>query len=113
MTLKDLTKIFKALSDETRLKILKILENGEVCVCEIVSVLNMVQPKVSFHLSILKDAGLVKSRREGNRILYSLDHSNLFKRFLILSVLERLKGFEEENQMSMQKSKNSKKEAIF
>jgi len=97
MDLKDLVKIFKALSDEIRLKILKILEKGEFCVCEIVSLLNMDQPKVSFHLSILKDAGLIKSRREGNRIFYSLDDSDLFKRFLILSVLEKLKSFEKEN----------------
>ncbi len=87
------SKIFKALSDETRLKILKILENGEVCVCEIVSVLNMDQPRVSFHLSILKDAGLIKSRREGNRVFYSIDDSDLFKRFLILSILEDLPVF--------------------
>ena len=97
MYLKDLVKIFKALSDEIRLKILKILEKREFCVCEIVSILNMDQPKVSFHLSILKDAGLIKSRRERNRIFYSLDDSDLFKRFLILSVLEKLKSFEKEN----------------
>jgi len=96
MDLKDLVKIFKALSDEVRLKILKILEKGEFCVCEIVSILNMDQPKVSFHLSILKDAGLIKSRREGNRIFYSLEDYDLFKRFLILSVLEKMRSFEKE-----------------
>lgn len=89
--MEELLKIFKALSDETRLKILKILEKGEICVCEIVSILNMDQPKVSFHLGILKEAGLVKSRKEGNRIFYSIDDSDLFKRFLILSVLEKIK----------------------
>ncbi|PMP68424.1 MAG: ArsR family transcriptional regulator [Thermodesulfobacterium geofontis] len=97
MDLKDLTKIFKALSDETRLKILKILEKGETCVCEMVALLNINQPGVSFHISVLKEAGLIKSRKEGNRIFYSLDESDLFKRFLILSVLEKLKIAEEEN----------------
>jgi len=89
--MKELLKIFKALSDETRLKILKILEKGETCVCEMVFILNMDQPKVSFHLGVLKEAGLVKSRKEGNRIFYSIYDSDLFKRFLILSVLEKIK----------------------
>ena len=91
MNTSDLVKIFKALSDETRLKLLALLENGELCVCEIVSILKMSQPKVSFHLNILKDAGLVKMRKEGTRIFYSLDDSDLFKRFLILSIIEKIK----------------------
>jgi len=86
----DLIKIFKALSDETRLRILKLLQRGELCVCEIISALNMIQPKVSFHLAILRDAGLVKIRKRGKWIFYSLDDSDLFKRFLILSVIEKL-----------------------
>ena len=54
----ELTSIFKALSDETRLRIIKLLEQGELCVCDITAALNMVQPKVSFHLNALKEAGL-------------------------------------------------------
>ncbi len=105
MNVKKLTKIFKALSDETRLKILKILEKGEICVCEIVSFLNMDQPKVSFHLSILKSAGLIKKRKEGNRIFYSIDDSDLFKRFLILSVLERIEDLDVEEEKCQINSK--------
>lgn len=82
--------IFKALSDETRLRILKLLEYGELCVCDIVEALRMVQPKVSFHLSVLKDAGLIKDRKHGRWIFYSLDDSDMFKRFLILSVIEKI-----------------------
>lgn len=92
MSISDLVKIFKALSDETRLKLLVLLENGELCVCKIVSILKMSQPKVSFHLNILRDAGLVKMRKEGTRIFYSLDDSDLFKRFLILSIIEKIKN---------------------
>jgi ArsR family transcriptional regulator len=88
--MKELATIFKALSDETRLRILKLLEKGELCVCDIVSALDQVQPKVSFHLSALKDAGLVKDRKEGKWIHYRFDDSDAFKRFLILSVLERI-----------------------
>jgi ArsR family transcriptional regulator len=88
--MRELTSIFKALSDETRLRILKLLEKGELCVCDIVAALDLIQPKVSFHLSALKDAGLVKDRKEGKWIHYRFDDSDAFRRFLILSVLERI-----------------------
>jgi ArsR family transcriptional regulator len=86
----DLLNIFKALSDETRLRILKLLEKGELCVCDIVAALDMIQPKVSFHLGVLKDASLIKDRRQGKWIHYNIDDSDMFRRFLILSTLERL-----------------------
>ena len=82
--------IFKALSDETRLRILKLLENGELCVCDIVAALDMIQPKVSFHLGVLKEVSLIKDRRQGKWIHYSIDDSDIFKRFLLLSTLERI-----------------------
>lgn len=88
--MKDLLNIFKALSEETRLRILKLLEHGELCVCDIVAALDMVQPKVSFHLSTLKEAGFLKDRKQGRWTYYSLDESDLFRRFLLLSVLERI-----------------------
>ncbi|GAB4417424.1 MAG: metalloregulator ArsR/SmtB family transcription factor [Thermodesulfovibrionales bacterium] len=83
------TKLFQALSDETRLRILKLLEHGELCVCDIVAALDMIQPKVSFHLRILKEAGLIKDRKQGRWIHYRIDDSDMFRRFLVLSVLER------------------------
>ncbi len=86
----DLLNIFKALSDETRIRILKLLEEGELCVCDIVFALNMVQPKVSFHLGVLKDAGLIKDRKQSKWIHYRINEYDLFRRFLILSVLERI-----------------------
>lgn len=85
-----LVTVFKALSDETRLRTLKLLEDRELCVCEIVAGLDMVQPKVSFHLKILKDAGLIRDRRQGKWIHYSIHDSDMFKRFLIHSVLEKI-----------------------
>lgn len=88
--MKDLLNVFKALSDETRLRILKLLENGELCVCDINAALDMIQPKVSFHLRILKEAGLIKDRKQGRWINYRLDDSDMFKRFLLLSALERI-----------------------
>ena len=88
--MQDLMNILKAMSEETRLRILKLLENGELCVCDIVAALNMIQPKVSFHLSVLKEAGFLKDRKQGRWTHYSIDDSDFFRRFLLLSVLERI-----------------------
>src|SRR3990172_190581 len=85
----ELTNIFKALSDETRLRIIKLLELGELCVCDITAALDMVQPKVSFHLNALKEAGLITDRKQGRWIHYRLDTSDMFKRFLVLAVIEK------------------------
>jgi ArsR family transcriptional regulator len=90
----ELVSIFKALSDETRLRIVKLLEKGELCVCDITAALEMVQPKVSFHLSNLKEAGLIKDRKQGKWVHYSLDEKNLFRRMLLLSACERMNGAE-------------------
>ena len=57
--------MFRAFSDRTRLRMLHMLSSGEVCVCDLMNVLDAPQPKVSRHLSYLRRAGLVKVRREG------------------------------------------------
>jgi len=88
--MQDLLDVFKALSEETRLRILKLLEHGELCVCDIVAALDMVQPKVSFHLSALKEAGFLKDRKQGRWTHYRIDDSDFFRRFLLVSVLERI-----------------------
>jgi len=72
-------KIFKAISDPVRLEIIEFLHRGERCVCEIFPHVGIVQPLVSRHLKILKDCGLVKERREGNRRLYSVTDSRIFE----------------------------------
>lgn len=88
--MEDLLLVFKALSEETRLRIVKLLENGELCVCDIVAALDMVQPKVSFHLNALKEAGFLKDRKQGRWTHYRIDDSDFFRRSLLLSVLERI-----------------------
>lgn len=90
--MEELLSVFKALSDETRLRIIKLLEQGELCVCDITAALDMVQPKVSFHLSTLKEAGLIKDRKQGKWIHYSINEKDLFRRMLILSACERMDG---------------------
>jgi len=95
--MKELLSVFKALSDETRLRIVKLLENGELCVCHIVAAVDMSQSKISFHLKILKEAGLVKDWREGKWMHYRLNESDLFKRSLFLSIAERIQEEEIDN----------------
>src|SRR5512146_2656095 len=88
--MQEIMNILKALSEETRLRILKLLEHGELCVCDIVAALDMVQPKVSFHLNALKESGFLKDRKQGRWTHYRLDDSDFFRRSLLLSVLERI-----------------------
>ena len=72
-------KIFNALSDPARLYIIDFLRGGEKCVCEIVPYVDLIQPVVSRHLKILKDCGLLKYRKEGNRRLYSVADPRIFE----------------------------------
>src|SRR5438045_3748936 len=77
--------LFRAFSDRTRLRILNLLRTGELCVCDIVRVLALPQPKISRHLAYLRKAGLVKARKEGLWMHYQLApakdefHENLMK----------------------------------
>jgi ArsR family transcriptional regulator len=64
---------FHALSDETRLEIVRLLAGGERCVCEMTGPLEAAQSRLSFHLKTLKTAGLVTDRREGRWVHYSLN----------------------------------------
>lgn len=71
--MKKIAEFYKALGDEIRLKILHMLTEQEMCVCEIFDKLDMSQPAVSHHLKILRQAGLVKDSRDGKWIYYSLN----------------------------------------
>lgn len=64
--------LLKALSDESRLKIIKSMLNGEKCVCQIIPKLNVKQSTTSIHLKKLENAGIIKSRKEGKNVYYSI-----------------------------------------
>lgn len=68
----DLAELFKVFGDSTRIRILFVLFEAEVCVCDLAEVLHMTQSAISHQLKILKQSKLVKSRREGKSIFYSL-----------------------------------------
>jgi ArsR family transcriptional regulator len=70
-------QLFHALSDETRLAVLELLRGGERCVCELQDVLDAAQSRLSFHLKVLRDAGLVRDRKEGRWSYYSLNPAGL------------------------------------
>ena len=72
MNLKESKLLFRAFSDETRLRILALLNKGELCVCDVMSVLKQPQSKISRHFSYLKKAGLVTARKEGLWMYYRL-----------------------------------------
>ena len=68
---------FQALSDETRLRIVEMLADGECCVCDLQSALDAYQSRLSFHLKKLKEAGVVNDRKEGRWVYYSLNEEML------------------------------------
>jgi ArsR family transcriptional regulator, arsenate/arsenite/antimonite-responsive transcriptional repressor len=75
-TSEALEKVFLALGDRTRLRLLNLMKGGEVCVCFFVEVLDEPQPKVSRHLAVLRKAGLVSTRRDGKWMHYSIAELN-------------------------------------
>jgi ArsR family transcriptional regulator, arsenate/arsenite/antimonite-responsive transcriptional repressor len=73
----EAARMFHALSDETRLEIVRLLSHGERCVCELQQALKAAQSRLSFHLKTLKDAGVVSDRREGRWVYYALNRDAL------------------------------------
>ena len=71
--MRNLLKVFKALSDETRLRVFNVLLERECCVCEVAQAMRISQTRASRNLSILYDAGLLKVKRTGLWVLYSID----------------------------------------
>ncbi|MDN5327283.1 MAG: ArsR family transcriptional regulator, lead/cadmium/zinc/bismuth-responsive transcriptional [Moorella sp. (in: firmicutes)] len=77
MEVAGLSEIFKVLGDETRTKILYLLSFRELCVCDIATILDMSLPAISHHLRLLKALRLVKYRRDGKMVYYSLDDEHI------------------------------------
>ena len=83
----DLAELFKVFGDSTRIRILFVLLEAEVCVCDLAATLNMTQSAISHQLRILKSAHLVKFRRDGKLIYYSLDDDHVKQIFVMLLIL--------------------------
>lgn len=85
-------QLFRALADETRLRILNLLVRGELCVCEFTGVLGIGQSKASRHLAYLRNAGLVIDRRDGAWMYYSLAQADGAIHRRILELLSEAQG---------------------
>ena len=81
--LENLTTLFKILGDSTRTKILWILDHHEMCVCDIANVLNMTKSSISHQLAILREAGIVRFRRSGKEVYYTLDDEHISRLYEI------------------------------
>ena len=94
--MRDLVKAFKALSDETRLRMLNILMERECCVCEVMQALQISQARASRNLSFLYDVGFLKLRRDGLWALYAIDKNGLKEHYayLVEAVNKALDGNE-------------------
>ncbi len=72
----DFIQVMKALSDTSRVRIVKLLQNKDLCVCELQQLLSIPQPAVSKHMKVLEKAGLVRSTKEGLWVNYALDYGS-------------------------------------
>ena len=90
--MKKIVKLYKTLSDSSRLRILKLIENDELCVCEITEILGLATSTVSKHLSILSDSNLIKHRKDGRWINYQLNYNieNNYYKSILITTLQNL-----------------------
>ena len=107
--MQDLLKAMKALSDETRLRILNVLLERECCVCEVMQALDISQSRASRNLGILEDAEFLKARRDGAWIVYSIDWETA-NRYAI-SLAKLLKEFLVSNEI-LEKDKERLRHAV-
>ena len=81
--LERLSEVFKLLGDLTRTQILWVLDKNEMCVCDIANVLNMTKSSISHQLAILRENGIVRSRKDGKEVYYTLDDEHIKKLYEI------------------------------
>lgn len=88
LEVRPLSRLFRALGDETRLRIVALLSHGELCVCHLEKALDLSQPNASRQLGILKAAGVVDSRRDGTWVYYAIteqDHDTVARALTVLT----------------------------
>lgn len=96
--LENLSELFKVIGDLTRLKILWTLDNNEMCVCDIANVLNMTKSSISHQLAVLRENEIVKSRKSGKEVYYTLDDVHISKLYEIgiEHIIHKMKGKDNE-----------------
>ena len=93
--LDQLSDLFKILGDRTRIAILQTLDQNEMCVCDLANVLDMTKSSISHQLATLRDAHIIKSRRAGKEVYYTLDDDHVTKLYEL--GLAHIKHLEKEN----------------
>lgn len=88
--MEESTELFKILSDETRLRIINLLHHQDLCVCELVEILNLPQPKISKHIAKIRSVNLVNTDRNTQFIYYSLNRDNRDFMNLLTPILDNL-----------------------
>lgn len=87
LTYEKFVPVFKALADETRLKVIDMLSCGELCACDLLDDLDISQSTLSYHMKILTDCNLVKSRKDGQWVRYSLENDKFEESLKFLQAL--------------------------
>lgn len=82
-----MSSFFKALAHPTRIQILRLLENGPLCVCDILPKLESEQSNTSQHLSVLRQSGLLESRRDGTKVIYTVAYPRIYE---VLAITEAI-----------------------
>jgi len=82
-----ISDVFKALAHPTRIQIVKLLRNGEMCVCDILSNLDSEQSNTSQHLTILKNQGIVESKKDGSKVIYSIRNNEVYEMIDLAEVI--------------------------
>jgi len=102
--MKHFIRVMKALSDPSRVRVLKLLQDGELCVCNIQTYLQLAQSTVSRHMKVLEDAGLVQRRRQGTWIMYKLSdqHESEYEAVMLSHLKTWLEDDNELKQMRLQ-----------
>lgn len=93
--LNQLSDLFKILGDRTRIAILQTLDQNEMCVCDLANVLNMTKSSISHQLATLREAHIIKSRRAGKEVYYTMDDEHITKLYEL--GLAHIKHLEKEN----------------
>ena len=74
-----ISNVFKAMAHPTRIQIIKLLRNGEMCVCDILPNLDSEQSNTSQHLTVMKSQGIVESRKDGSKVIYSVKNEEVYE----------------------------------
>ena len=109
--MREIVKVYKALADESRLRVLNLLLERECCVCEVMQVLEISQSKASRILSTLYDVGFLKLRKDGLWSLYSIDHEGMDSQ-LQDTLKATSKSFKENRQMFTDRERLAKAERV-